>query len=190
MIRALGDWPLDGNPHVAEVATLPEAFSREECRAALELAKSRPYERGHMLGRRDDARRCHCAWIEDDADTRWMYDRVVAAFEHANRTFDYRLGGLIEPVMAVAYGPEDGFDWHLDAGPERAATRKLSLSVMLTRPDDYDGGALEIAGANEAMRPELGTAIVFPSFLAHRVTPVTRGKRIALVAFAHGPTFR
>jgi PKHD-type hydroxylase len=91
---------------------------------------------------------------------------------------------------AVRYVPGRGhYDWHVDAGAEWA-TRKLSLVVFLSEPDDYEGGVLEIAGAGNVARPEPGSGVVLPSFLAHRVTPVTAGERITVVAWMHGPTFR
>lgn len=211
VIRPLGEWAdhavgevdsapiavdtdrgvIESNPQVAEIAVLPEVFSAEECRRMIEMARSRPFERGRVLEGRDDARRCDYACVEDGVEARWIYDGIVRAFHLANERFRYRLRAMIEPVIAVAYGPGDGFDWHLDAGGEITATRKLSLSLLLTGPDAYDGGGIEISGgAGESLRPPAGTAIIFPSLLSHRVKDVTRGTRVALVAFAHGPTFR
>lgn len=90
-----------------------------------------------------------------------------------------------EPTQLAEYRVGDEYDWHLDIGPGAAALRKLSLSVQLTDPGEYEGGELEIRGAGMALR-ERGTAIIFPSFLLHRVTPVTRGIRRSLVAWAIG----
>ena len=73
--------------------------------------------------------------------------------------------------------------------------RKLSMVIQLSDPKDYEGGILEIH-ANEHYPPppdELkrrGTIVVFPSFLRHRVIPVTKGVRYSLVAWIEGPHFR
>ncbi|MFZ3323469.1 MAG: 2OG-Fe(II) oxygenase [Usitatibacter sp.] len=172
------------------IATIANALSRSECRRAIEAAQEESFERGQMAGGTVGTRECYCAWIPDREHRTWLYDRVASIFEDANRQFQFSMTGIVEPLMAVSYGLGDYFEWHLDTGPGLAANRKLSLSLLLTEPQGYQGGNLEIsAGAPMDLRLAAGTAIVFPSFLAHRVTPVTAGRRIALVAFAHGPTF-
>lgn len=91
-----------------------------------------------------------------------------------------------EPVQLAEYRVGDEYDWHLDIGPYAAALRKLSLSVQLTDPGEYEGGDLEIRGVSGGELRAPGTVIIFPSFLLHRVTPVTRGIRRSLVAWAIG----
>jgi hypothetical protein len=92
-----------------------------------------------------------------------------------------------EPVQLSEYQVGDEYDWHLDLGPGPASRRKLSLSVQLTEPNEYEGGDLEIKGVHNipALRKR-GSVIIFPSFLLHRVTPVTRGVRRSLVAWVPG----
>jgi len=63
------------------------------------------------------------------------------------------------------------------------------MSLQLSGPDDYEGGLLEIQNVElEDQHREKGTVIVFPSSKLHRVTPVTSGKRKALVTWMEGPT--
>jgi PKHD-type hydroxylase len=87
------------------------------------------------------------------------------------------------------------YDWHedLDWKSPRPFQRKLSLVVQLSRPDEYEGGQLELAQDNPTNPAEFrgrGTAILFPAFLRHRVSPVTRGTRYSLVSWMEGPNFR
>jgi PKHD-type hydroxylase len=179
------------NPSAFGVTLLPDALSFEECQRVLAAARGQQCERGSMVGRNDGTRECYSVYLDELVDTQWLYDRIAQLFTTANSDFGFRLNGIMEPLMAACYAENDHFDWHLDAGPELAATRKLSLSLLLTRPETYDGGDLEISAAMLPYRQvPAGTAIIFPSFLSHRVTPVSRGRRISLVAFAHGPTFR
>jgi PKHD-type hydroxylase len=59
----------------------------------------------------------------------------------------------------------------------------------LSHPDDYDEGELELLAGPQpgfVAPKEVGTAILFPSYTLHRVTPVARGKRYALVIWCHG----
>ena len=82
------------------------------------------------------------------------------------------------------------YDWHFDYGAA-FSNRKISFSIQLSDPSDYDGGILEIAGMppNEETRKK-GTIIMFPSYVRHRVTPVTRGTRYCIVGWVHGPHFK
>ena len=72
-----------------------------------------------------------------------------------------------------------------------AERRKLTIVVQLSEPDAYTGGDLEVMpGANiiSADRAR-GTATLFPSFVLHRVTPVTVGERHSLTVWCHGAPF-
>lgn len=72
--------------------------------------------------------------------------------------------------------------------------RKLSCVIQLSDPSEYDGGDLEIYNTQHSIdidnRRSQGTAIFFPSFYTHAVTPVTRGKRYSLTAWFDGPKWR
>jgi len=70
--------------------------------------------------------------------------------------------------------------------------RKLTAVFELSNTDDYDGGLLEVQSLaklnNEHQdRRGIGDLIFFPSFLMHRVTPITRGKRYSLTVWCKGP---
>ena len=66
------------------------------------------------------------------------------------------------------------------------------MVLQLSRPDEYEGGRLEL-DRDQPTKGEFdarGTVIIFPSFLKHRVTQVTRGVRHSLVGWMEGPNFR
>ena len=67
--------------------------------------------------------------------------------------------------------------------------RKLSLE--LTDPAEYDGGQLQLNNGHDMDTEQIrGRLFAFPSFMLHRVTPVTRGTRCSLVSWIGGPQFR
>jgi PKHD-type hydroxylase len=69
---------------------------------------------------------------------------------------------------------------------------QMSVTIQLSDPSDYEGGDMEFLCGPEivtAAKP-IGTAIVFPSYIMHRVTPVTRGLRRSVVAWVSGPPYR
>ena len=82
------------------------------------------------------------------------------------------------------------YDWHLDVGKDDISRRKLSAVVLLSDPSEFDGGELQIMTSKDPKTVPLkrGSIVFFPSFLLHRVTPVTRGERRSLVFWVEGPT--
>ncbi|HSH42517.1 MAG TPA: 2OG-Fe(II) oxygenase [Arenicellales bacterium] len=111
-------------------------------------------------------------------------------------------------VQFGRYGEGGTYDWHKDEfdqpfgdeAPEiwRGQSRKLSVAVNLSPPDDYEGGELlfkdtwgqpvEDAETMGKIRQQ-GSVVVFPSYIVHTVTPVTRGTRCSLVSWILGPPF-
>ena len=89
------------------------------------------------------------------------------------------------------------YDWHTDdpiydPNNDTRSLRKLSITMPLSHSYEYEGGNLEIQDMNlplEETRTK-GNVILFPSFAAHRVTPVTKGRRKSLVAWFPGPNWR
>jgi len=99
-----------------------------------------------------------------------------------------------EPTQIGRYkSTDEGFyDWHIDATrPENGIQRKLSISILLSDPSDFEGGELQLKGVEDhKILTKQGSIIVFPSFIEHRVTPVTKGVRYSAVTWASGPSFR
>ncbi|MCB9959008.1 MAG: Fe2+-dependent dioxygenase [Rhodospirillaceae bacterium] len=61
----------------------------------------------------------------------------------------------------------------------------MSMTIFLNDPKDYDGGELVM---NTDIRPERyklppGHAVIYPTYFLHRVAPVTRGTRLAVVGW-------
>ena len=133
-------------------------------------------------------------WMRQAPDIMWFYERLAGIFRAFNeQIYHYDLRGLSEPPQFLVYRDTDSghFDWHMDVG--RGQPRKLSLTLQLTDPARYEGGELQFNTGTEtmtAMPKDRGVAITFPSYLIHRVTPVTSGIRKAIVAWASGPDFK
>jgi PKHD-type hydroxylase len=85
------------------------------------------------------------------------------------------------------------YDWHIDGFG--GTSRKLSLVIQLSDPSEYEGGDLQIRdyyneGQIITIPKQIGLVIVFPSYLWHRVTPVTKGIRKSLVWWVGGEPFK
>ena len=98
------------------------------------------------------------------------------------------------PLQYTEYHAEDtGFyNWHTDVNwlGQDDADRKLSVTIQLSDPDEYEGGDFEfqfIPGPEQEAAKKKGTILIFPSHQIHRVTNVTKGVRKSLVAWFEGP---
>jgi PKHD-type hydroxylase len=182
---------LDTNPALHLIRSMAGAFSPDECRRIVELGNARPKMNGKTEDHRERYRVSEVVWIEPVADAHWLYHKLAVLFNDVNAHYGFELLGLLDPLQYTVYGPGQHFDWHIDVGGGAASLRKLSLTLQLTGGADYEGGDLEFHDqVDRQQQRALGTATVFPSFLAHRVSPVVSGVRRSLVAWACGPSFR
>ena len=167
------------------------AFSAAECAAIVALGEAATGVAGRVELGADAYRVSKIVWIEPGEATHWIYHRLGVLFAQANRHYAMELIGLVEALQYTVYGAGQHFDWHIDLGSGQTSARKLSMTVQLSDPGEYGGGALEFVNApSPAEAREIGTATVFPSYLAHRVAPVQTGVRRSLVAWAYGPAFK
>ena len=177
---------------------LPDALLPEDCDRLLAAVTPDRMRPAGLVGQVSDdrVRRAEVAWLDDLGDTGWIMDRMTALVARANRDgFGFDIAELSESAQVARYDAADAahFDWHADIGAGAlAARRKLTAVVQLSDPASYEGGRLEVRPDSTVVGADTtrGTAIVFPSFVLHRVTPVTSGVRWSLTLWAHGPAFR
>ena len=146
-------------------------------------------------------------WLDDT----WIYKEiqpyVKLANENAGWNFEWDWS---ESIQFTKYKLNQYYDWHADSyhkpynkknnKNEHGKIRKLSMTLQLTDGSEYEGGELEfdfrnnddgsnIAHVCEKIRPK-GSIVVFPSFVWHRVKPVTSGTRYSLVIWNLGRPYR
>jgi PKHD-type hydroxylase len=176
------------------------ALSAAECDTIVDRAGRYP-EQAATVGfdktiRSDVAYRTSIVRWLDVAAEKAIVDRVMGFVQASNRTnFGVDIAMPFDLQFTEYHGSASGkYDWHQDVWLEsdRCYDRKLSLVVQLSEPGDYEGGAFEFFGlqAPDATFAPRGSLLIFPSFLQHRVTPVTRGLRRSLVSWVEGPRWR
>jgi len=149
-----------------------------------------------------DVRKCRAMMHKPDEENQWFFDALLYAANHINDYFfQYDLIGFEKFQYTFYDQPTTHYDWHKDMilGPDIPVNlewpRKLSFSLILSDPvKDFDGGNFEFLHHNVEfpIRAEQrrGRIIAFPSFMMHRVTPITRGQRKSIVFWACGPKLK
>ena len=174
-------------------------FTEQECQRIIDLTKQCYPTSASVGGNRDNSkiarsiRSANIFVLENDEENRWIYERVATLVSVVNTLhFDYEISGITHGLQLIEYSadtPVQGhYDWHVDAGNGEPVHRKISLTVQLSDPKDYEGCQLLInnhGGMIEGTR-ERGSVHLFPSYMPHKVAPITRGLRYALVIWIHG----
>lgn len=182
---------LEGNDHLQQPFVYERVFTPEQCARIRELGAAQTIWKGRSSSDDDAYRVCMTSWLEETAATEFIYERLRAVVRSVNGLYGLDTAGFAEPLHYVCYEPGGHFDWHTDLGIGPMSTRKISVSVQLSDAADYAGGDLEFCPHGVIDRfLGVGNAVAFPSYIAHRVHPVDRGARHALVAWIHGPAFR
>ena len=169
---------------------VPSAFDAADCDSVIALAGAAPMEAGPLYGgdgrEVDASRRDVRSRLVERAEAPWLFARLDALFAKGAEEFGLEVGPLSEAIQVLRYDQGGHFAmWHTDAGVDSGARRLVSMSVELSDRADYEGGELEIVPdlVGRARTLPRGSAQLFPSRALHRVTPVTRGTRWALVAW-------
>lgn len=176
------------------------ALNDAECDLIVERATAYPEEDatvGFTGNKRSDLayRTSSIRWLNSLHETQ-MVSRIMEFVQASNRTnFGVDVVAPFELQFTEYRGTNAGhYDWHQDVWLEsnRPFARKLSVVVQLSAPGDYEGGAFEFFGLQSpgATFAGRGSLLIFPSFLQHRVLPVTSGLRRSLVTWVEGPNWR
>ena len=157
---------------------------------------------GFNLGIKEKAVRSSTVrWInKNDKDSKFIHDLIYHYAAEANRNaFGVDISYLSDIQYTIYDAKEAGhYGWHFDTFWDNDTTtndRKLSVTIQLSDGNkDYEGGEFELDQQYEQPNQEdlrsLGTVLVFPSPIRHRVKPVTKGIRKSLVAWVEGPKWR
>jgi PKHD-type hydroxylase len=138
-------------------------------------------------------------WLPPTNETEWIYDKLMKLIVAANYDiWQFDLSHIRDSIQYTEYtaGEDENshgkYDWHLDVGPFPVNNRKISITVQLSDPSEYEGGQLELWNdTTPSLCPSgKGNVILFPSYLLHRVTPITKGTRKSLVLWVGGRPFK
>lgn len=181
--------------------SIQNCFSVEECRQALKFPVT--YDEatvqrvdqggGYEMVPEPSHRRTKVGWIKSDtAEGMNLFQKIFSITEKCNNlVWKANIYGL-EALQLAKYEVEDGYDWHIDMWAEKASLRKLSFTVQLSVPESYEGGELEFElGSQRCVADKSrGAVTIFPSYMLHRVKPITKGVRHSLVGWIVGEPYK
>ena len=175
-------------------AYMDNLFTPEECAQIIAIGNSK-LEEAKVSGKNEsnkDIRESQVAWLYG-GDIEFAFRRVTdAVLNLNNQFFNFDLFGMAEGFQFTRYdAPTGHYGMHIDK-MLNGTVRKLSLTIQLSSPEDYEGGelALQMSKDAEIMPKELGKMVVFPSYVLHEVRPITKGTRYSLVAWITGKPFK
>ena len=188
----------EGKLNMADFYFFKDVFTDDEINKITELALKYPAEKAGT-GQDDNedysdkTRKSTVRWMFNEKGKEdWIMEKLMVCVNEANdNMWRFNLNSAQESIQYTEYPPQGGhYDWHMDCGHGIQKQRKISITVQLN--DDYDGGELELWRGQNPQRAlkEKGTVVVFPSYMMHRVRPVTKGIRNSLVLWVGGDHYR
>jgi len=178
---------------------IPNVFSEKEINTLLDKIEPLPYHRavvGEEEKIKDQIRRSNIKWLTEETFQETYFKLFDLIEDVNNQYYGFNLQGAPEMIQYTEYNSNEKgyFNWHLDlgSGKIRYTQRKISVTITLSDPDSYKGGDLDFLIGESPIRSKrgIGSAIIFPSYLLHRVTPVTKGMRKSLVLWVGGCQFK
>lgn len=136
-------------------------------------------------------RKTNIAWAQRN---HWLEGVMFNNMLYANReaNWNFQISGA-EQVQLAEYSEGNYYGWHTDTFflNNTGLDRKLTAVVQLNNPSEYEGGQLQIEGSGVDYIPlEQGSIVVFPSYLRHQATEVTKGVRYSAALWATGDVMR
>ena len=181
------------------VETTTPLFTPDQCQQIIDCGRRQPPQKAQVgmnkpgSGLDTKKRITTISWIPFK-EMQPMYDDLNMFIQKANRNhFGFGDIQITEQAQFTEY-PEGGFyDWHMDTDvtmQKEPPVRKISMTCLLSPENQFEGGDLELMAPGKRVKLKQGHAIIFASFLNHRVAPVVKGVRQSLVMWFGGEPFK
>jgi len=174
-----------------------DGFSRQETNRILRLAEEVPFQKATTASSDSSSiRSSNIKWLPQNEKFDWVYRRLLDLSMEANEAlWNFDLISAPEQIQYTTYNAEEQghYGAHQDIGPGMLSLRKVSVTVQISEADDYEGGDLQITQGGDSWLTTprgFGKVVVFPSYMMHRVTPITKGTRKSLVLWVGGGHYR
>ena len=181
------------------IQTTTPLFTPDQCQQIIDCGRRQPPQKAQVgmgkpgSGLDTKKRITTISWIPFK-EMQPMYNDINKFIKTANKNhFGFGDIQITEQARFTEY-PEGGFyDWHMDTDvvmQHEPPVRKISMTCLLSPENQFEGGDLELMAPGKRVKLKQGHAIIFASFLNHRVAPVIRGVRQSLVMWFGGEPFK
>ncbi len=181
------------------VETTTPLFTPEQCQMIIDCGRRQPPQKAQVGinkpggGVDTNKRVTTISWIPFK-EMEPMYNQINSFIQQTNLNhFGFDDIQITEQAQFTEYPVGGFYDWHMDSDVNMAhepPIRKISMTCLLSHESQFEGGDLEITAPGKFAKLKQGHAVMFASFLNHRVAPVTRGVRQSLVMWFGGKPFR
>lgn len=174
-----------------------KVFDEDEVNKIIDLEDLQKFQKGFVgtssAGRIDsEYRDSEIMWIQHDESADWLFQKFGHLVSCVNTDhFMYEINHF-DAFQYTVYDKNGHYDWHIDMSTESYNfERKISASILLSDPDEYEGGEFNIIPNGMVdnpivIKPNKGDVIFFASWMPHKVSPVTSGVRKSLVCWVMG----
>ena len=172
-------------------------LSQDEINKILELKKNQHksivYLNEQQANIDSKIRSSYTSWINLENCPDVLY-RINSLVDEINNIYwRFKINYLGESSIVSYINKKDNYGWHIDWSSNLSScNRKISVLIQLSDPNNYKGCNLQIKTSkftNFTFSTELGSILIFPSFLLHRATKLISGERDVLVLWYHGDSF-
>lgn len=178
-------------PNYKSYHVIKNAFTLEECDKIHDLFPDNLKQATIGAGEVNPTiRKTSLSWLGYSQEVDWIYQKLTKLILPVNDSiWRFQLTGFQEALQLTSYNEGDHYDWHLDSGPNDHSKRKLSFVLQLSQ--GYEGCELQFIDCrHHAPEKDAGSLIIFPSYVAHRVTELTKNSRRSLVGWISGEPYR
>jgi len=169
---------------------LRNQFSTEECAEIINMKNDGEEKHSELKNSRGALiRDSSLYWLYLTEKSKWVFDRVTNLVMVYNKKYNFEMSYDQQSAQLTRYRNGQKYDWHMDLGPLKSSTRKISAVVELSPAGSYQGGNVEIfynERDNSHSRLQTGDVLLFPSFVMHRAAEVETGERWSLVFWYKG----
>ena len=186
-----------------------KAIPKNICEKIINLGKEKKLEKAKIDDQKKTApktkRDSKIIWLNDQ----WIYELIQPYLNEANKAAMWNFNiDWNESLQFTVYKKEQHYTWHPDQSVNPynnkkdlnfdGKIRKISMSLNLSDPSEYKGGELNFCWKDKNMKDVIvkdkefkqqGSLIFFPSFVWHKVSPITSGTRYSLVMWSIGKPF-
>jgi predicted 2-oxoglutarate/Fe(II)-dependent dioxygenase YbiX len=181
--------------------TAKNVFTKEEIEKIIEIGQNPNYssietasvtQNGEAIENKE-VRDCKLSFIRSDfRGAMWIFKKIQDAIHQINdQYYNFDLN-YIETLQFTEYHVGGKYTKHVDTIYDHVGTRKMSFTIQLSSPYDYQGGdvAIHNSATPSSIPKDFGSMTAFPSYHLHEVTPIESGVRYALVGWVIGPKFK